>query len=247
LLPKHSIRLCQLLTRSSTTITTCDHLPKCDCSTFNTLKVKTFYEPNVPSYAALSHTWGKDEVSLQDLAADRRQGMNWTKIHRSSTKAQRLGYEYIWIDTCCIDKTSSAELSEAINSMYRWYQNCDLCIAYLEDIRKESLDIKGLIEDGYRNANIASQLFCYPTFSRSRWFKRGWTLQELIAPLNLYFYDSEWNKIGEKQGLLEDISQITRIDRDVLRGQRALSRKSVAQRNDQGRRSCLLPDRYLRD
>jgi hypothetical protein len=129
---------------------------------------------------------------------------------------------------CCIDKTSSAELSQAINSMYRWYQNCDLCIAYLEDIRKESLDIKGLIEDGYRNANIASQLFCYPTFSRSRWFKRGWTLQELIAPLNLYFYDSEWNKIGEKQGLLEDISQITRIDRDVLRGQRALSRKSVA-------------------
>jgi hypothetical protein len=228
LLPKHSIRLCQLLTRSSTTITTCDHLPKCDCSTFNTLKVKTFYEPNVPSYAALSHTWGKDEVSLQDLAADRRQGMNWTKIQRSSTKAQRLGYEYIWIDTCCIDKTSSAELSEAINSMYRWYQNCDLCIAYLEDIRKESLDIKGLIEDGYRNANIASQLFCYPTFSRSRWFKRGWTLQELIAPLNLYFYGSEWNKIGEKQGLLEDISQITRIDRDVLRGQRALSRKSVA-------------------
>jgi hypothetical protein len=68
----------------------------------DTLKLETFYERNVPSYAALSHTWGKDEVSLQDLEADRRQGMNWTKIHRSSTKAHRLGYEYIWIDTCCI-------------------------------------------------------------------------------------------------------------------------------------------------
>jgi hypothetical protein len=189
----------------------------------DTLKLETFYEPHVPRYAALSHTWGKEEVLFQDIEAGQRDRKNWTKIYRSASTAQVLGWKYIWIDTCCIDKTSSAELSEAINSMYRWYLKCDVCIAYLEDVSLESD-----LNEVDHNAHIATHLLLYPTFSQARWFKRGWTLQELIAPHNLCFYDSDWTKIGEKQELLEDIQQITGIDSDILRDQRLLHHQSIA-------------------
>jgi hypothetical protein len=192
----------------------------------DTLNLETFYEPKVPPYVTLSHTWGKDEVSLQDLEAGRNDGRNWTKIYRSSALARKLEYKYIWIDTCCIDKTSSAELSEAINSMYQWYRRCGVCITYLEDV-SPNLDED---EDEYHSTYTASQLLSYKTFPKARWFKRGWTLQELIAPPNLHFYDSQWNKIGDKQDLLGDIQCITGIDADVLCDQRWLLRKSIARR-----------------
>ncbi len=88
-----------------------------------TLRLETFYGSDVPEYAALSHTWGDEEVTFQDLTTDLgRKKKGWTKVFGSATEAKKHGCKFIWIDTCCIDKTSSAELSEAINSMFRWYR-----------------------------------------------------------------------------------------------------------------------------
>jgi hypothetical protein len=86
-------------------------------------------------YAILSHTWGKEETSLQDLETgnlESRQG--FSRLKTTCCRAAEDGFDCVWIDTCCIDKRSSAELSEAINSMYRWYQNAVVCYAYLEDV-----------------------------------------------------------------------------------------------------------------
>ena len=96
-------------------------------------------------------------------------------------------------DLCCIDKTSSAELSEAINSMYRWYQESGVCYAYLADVPPNA-------------------------FSKSRWFTRGWTLQELIAPSTVIFLDQKWQEIDTKSSLQEVISEITSIPTNILLG-----------------------------
>ncbi|KAI1145569.1 heterokaryon incompatibility protein-domain-containing protein [Nemania diffusa] len=105
--------------------------------------------------------------------------------------ARANGFDYVWIDTCCIDKTSSAELSEAINSMYRWYEEADICYAYLADVPP-----KAGTGDEYR---------------RSKWFTRGWTLQELIALSTVTFFNSEWQTVGDKLDLQQLISDITGI------------------------------------
>jgi len=120
-------------------------------------------------YAILSHTWGQNEVIYDDIL----HGTEWTKNPSSLSKVQGAcrqarsnGYDYIWIDTCCIDKSSSSELSEAINSMFSWYESGDVCYAFIEDFNYESL---GSPE---KKASFAS----------SRWFTRGWTLQEASCP-----------------------------------------------------------------
>jgi hypothetical protein len=114
-------------------------------------------------------------------------------------------YEYVWIDTCCIDKTSSAELSEAINSMFQWYQNAGVCYAYVEDVQLEN-------------------------FGTSRWFTRGWTLQELLAPAEVIFFGSEWIRLGTKFDLANQITAVTGIVEEALLYQDQLKKKSVAQR-----------------
>ena len=90
--------------------------------------------------------------------------------------ARDAGYEYIWIDSCCINKDSSSELSEAINSMYRWYSISAECYTYLADVPLG----ENLGEEG-------------SAFRSSRWFKRGWTPQELIniAPFSVTFLASD--------------------------------------------------------
>ena len=123
------------------------------------------------------------------------------------------GYEYIWTDTCCIDKTSSAELSEAINSMHTWYARSSVCYAYLQDVGDD--------EDP---AMYGSQ------FRTSKWFTRGWTLQELVAPRNVVFLSQQWSVLGTKASLETVIEEITGIDGDVLTHQTALHSVSVAQR-----------------
>ncbi|KAG0647601.1 Vegetative incompatibility HET-E-1 [Hyphodiscus hymeniophilus] len=162
------------------------------------LTIETFSPQEAPSYAILSHTWSVSEVSFQDIlvgkAPDRR---GYQKIKSCCEQAARDGYKYLWVDTCCIDKTSSAELQEAICSMYKWYKNAGVCYTYLED---------------YDGSSPLSQL------SSCKWFKRGWTLQELIAPAIVKFYDLKWEKIGSKDNLCQQISDITGIDPDVLRG-----------------------------
>ena len=118
------------------------------------------------------------------------------------------GFHYIWIDTCCIDKASSAELSEAINSTYRWYHESGVCYAYLADVPPNAVDNE---------------------FAKSRWFTRGWTLQELIAPLTVIFLNKEWQKIGIKSSRQRIISEVTGIPANILLGG-DLERASIAQK-----------------
>ncbi|KAK4225317.1 vegetative incompatibility protein HET-E-1 [Podospora fimiseda] len=167
----------------------------------------------IPPYAILSHTWGDDEVSYKDHV----QGRNSTKtgydkIRGCAKLAEAEGFRYFWIDTCCIDKSSSAELSEAINSMFQWYRDAAICYAYLVDV------------DSAENPTGDGS-----SFSRSRWFKRGWTLQELLAPAELVFVGSDWREIGTKKSLCATVSQITGIGSRALEEWR-WSEYSVAQK-----------------
>ena len=160
----------------------------------------------MPKYAILSHTWGENEVSYREIIAEARpvDKAGYSKITASCKQACRDGWEYIWIDTCCIDKTSSAELSEAINSMFRWYRGAEICYAYMVDVDARS---------SLPEAEDPDQL---ESFRQSRWFTRGWTLQELLAPEEVIFFDREWRKIGDKSGLPREISSATNIQyRDI--------------------------------
>ena len=161
-------------------------------------------------YAILSHKWLpdlNDEVSFADIneSKDVSAKKGFQKFKRFCDLAAELGYDYGWSDTCCINKENSSELNESINSMYRWYQTSDVCIAYLGDV-----PYKPLIE--------------------SEWFERGWTLQELIGPTALSFYDSSWKHIGSKKGLLKELSMKTAIPEDVLSHAAEPSSCSIAQR-----------------
>ncbi|QMW40715.1 hypothetical protein G4B11_003995 [Aspergillus flavus] len=162
-----------------------------------------FGEP--PSYAILSHTWQEMEVTFQDITTGVIDKKGFKKVKDCCTFARADGYEYAWIDTCCIDKTSSAELSESLNSMYRWYQEADVCYAYLADVPSKP-------------------------FAESRWFKRGWTLQELIAPSRVIFLDHEWNELGTRESLRDVLSDITSIPVGILVGDDDVETASVAQR-----------------
>ncbi|KAI0133731.1 heterokaryon incompatibility protein-domain-containing protein [Xylariales sp. AK1849] len=165
---------------------------------------------DIPPYAILSHTWGRpgDEVKLQDIRdKEYRQKPGYRKILFCGEQAQRDGLEHFWVDTCCIDKTSSAELTEAINSMYRWYQNAEKCYVYLPDV-STSCDVDSR---SFRSSWLRE-------LQDSKWFTRGWTLQELIAPPVVEFYSSNGQKLGDKTSLEETIHDITRIPILVLRG-----------------------------
>ncbi|KAL8797318.1 MAG: hypothetical protein Q9195_000472 [Heterodermia aff. obscurata] len=177
-----------------------------------------FFEEQRPPYAILSHTWGTDEVTLRDLDAIHQNNLRqtssttqvlvsagWRKIEASCDQAARDGFEWIWVDTCCIDKSSSAELSEAINSMYAWYKDSQVCYAFLSDVKEVAED---LLAPG-------------SSFRTSRWFTRGWTLQELLAPEKLVFLNSNWQTIGQltkDSKLSEAVSQITSIPPAFLEG-----------------------------
>ncbi len=140
------------------------------------LKVEEFVETDVKSYkyAILSHTWGEEEATFQDMQGKLPKHKNgFSKLQNSCIEANKDGYEYIWIDTCCIDKSSSAELSEAINSMYRWYEEATICYAYLSDVPAVEVEDPKQVNS---------------SFTKSRWFTRGLTLQELITPRELIFY-----------------------------------------------------------
>jgi hypothetical protein len=171
-----------------------------------------FIGTNIPAYAILSHTWGEEEVSFKDMTTEPsyRSKKGYAKISMTCQLAQADELQYAWIDTCCIDKTSSAELSEAINSMYQWYERAEKCYAYLVDLESTS---------AWRE-NLA----------HCRWFTRGWTLQELIAPADVYFFDQHWNMLFRKIEGIDVLTSITGIDRRVLGDSRSLLSISVAQR-----------------
>lgn len=182
------------------------------------LELETFDDDSsVPPYVILSHTWGPDEVTLQDFQKRReqsRQKQGYSKIQQTCSLAiSTYCVEYVWIDTCCIDKKSSAELSEAINSMYRWYANAKLCVVYLEDL--EAVDDR--VEFSSR-------------FRQCRWFTRGWCLQELIAPRALEFHCSGWRQVGSRHDLSDRIRTRTGISDELLKGYRQVADYSIAQR-----------------
>ena len=136
-----------------------------------TLQLEEFDASHTPKYVILSHTWGAKEVVYQDLVGrqDRPRGpREWNKVHASCALAASEGYEYIWIDSCCIDKLSSAELSEAINSMFRWYAMADRCIAYLEDVDNAAVGWQWNPETVF---NPPGELL--DKLRGSRWFQRG--------------------------------------------------------------------------
>ncbi|KAH7395355.1 hypothetical protein DE146DRAFT_616190 [Phaeosphaeria sp. MPI-PUGE-AT-0046c] len=175
---------------------------------------------DVPAYAVLSHTWEEEEVTFQDMevSADKSNTTSkagWRKIHFCAKQAAADGLQYFWIDTCCIDKKNAVELSAAINSMFRWYQAAARCYVYLSDVRKAS-ETDG---DGE----------WIQAFRASRWFTRGWTLQELIAPKLVDFFTSEGKRLGNKFSLESNIHDITDISKRALRGD-ALSSFSITER-----------------
>jgi len=177
-------------------------------------RLTTFYN-NTPRYAILSHTWGGGEVSYQDMKRPDHVSMfGYKKIDLTCQQAIKDGIDWVWIDTCCIDKSDSVELSEAINSMFRWYEGSAVCYVYLSDVTKNDFD-KNPTE----------------SFQKCRWFTRGWTLQELLAPGKLDFYDKRWTKISDRTSLALHISIRTSIPFMYLRdGRKDFREARVAQR-----------------
>lgn len=161
-----------------------------------TLEFGEFFDDEIPEYLILSHRWGKDEVSYQQMESGNvPNGQGSDKIRGFCQLAAQKWVEWAWVDTCCIDKKSSAELTEAINSMKRWYSNAQECLVYLSDVQKgdPAQSIQG-----------------------SEWFRRGWTVQELLAPQQAIFFDKQWSQLGTRFELRDDISVAARIDSEFL-------------------------------
>ncbi|TBU27931.1 heterokaryon incompatibility protein-domain-containing protein [Dichomitus squalens] len=198
-----------------------------------------FIDPNaVPGgYAILSHVWGKDEQSFKEIQKLKKKcnkdGTNprdhcSEKVRRICRIAEQDRLRWLWDDTCCINKDSSSELSEAINSMYRYYSLAAVCYAYLADVPSDSFsdDRTG-------------------PFAQSKWHRRGWTLQELIAAAVVEFISPDWQKLGTKMQHASLLSRITKIPVDVLLMEKPVSDFSVAQRMSwaYGRKTTRVEDR----
>jgi hypothetical protein len=162
----------------------------------------------IPPYAILSHTWGEQEVIFDDLKSlddvkdvNVKKEAGWNKIRFCAQQAERDGLDYFWVDTCCIDKANNTELSKAINSMFRWYQNAEKCYVFLSDVRNDTLEGDG-----------------ESAFKQSRWFDRGWTLQELLAPHSVEFFSKNGVRLGDKESLKHTIHEVTGIPFKALLG-----------------------------
>ncbi|KIN07159.1 hypothetical protein OIDMADRAFT_64423, partial [Oidiodendron maius Zn] len=177
------------------------------------LELVEFFGEQVPQYAILSHTWEDEEVSFQYIQDPACKGLRgFTKIAACCRQAREDELDWVWIDTCCIDKLSSSELSEAINSMYRWYVNAAVCYVYLFDVSP----LDPFLDER--------------RFAAARWFTRGWCLQELIAPRELEFYANDWTELGTKLSLKANLLKITSIPVSVLMGEELPSKCLVAER-----------------
>ncbi|KAI0459856.1 heterokaryon incompatibility protein-domain-containing protein [Xylaria acuta] len=184
--------------------------------------------PRFPRYAILSHTWEQEEVAFQDIqnldVAKKKAG--FSKIAKCCDTALDEGLNWAWVDTCCIDKSNNSELTEAINSMFKWYEAATICYAYLGDIG----DIRIAKHGDWRD---------------SRWFTRGWTLQELVSPFEVIIYDCEWKQLGAKRRLTKELEEKTGIPADVLLYPIARRKHSVAARMSwaKGRQTTRMEDR----
>lgn len=195
-----------------------------------TMKIVEFVDKRKPQYAILSHTWGENEITFRMFDRDPEAKWRSLKINGCCEQARADSLEYVWIDTCCIDKSSSAELSEAINSMFKWYQRAVVCYVYLADVEPHAF------EDSRTHSPL----------NMSRWFTRGWTLQELLAPPCLQFYDCSRTLRGQifkerhqyytlrapaaAPSIGSSIAEITRISEAYIRGEHPLNMASIAMR-----------------
>ena len=168
-------------------------------------------------YIILSHVWMANEIEYENME-------NFQKIcvspfyEKSATKIvgacqKVLVYDkgevvHLWMDTVCINKKDPAEVSASINSMYRWYKGAKACFAYLDDFPTDGVEI----------------------FTQSRWFDRGWTLQELVAPKNVVFYDKHWKEIGSKETLHKQLEKRTKINTRTLLEPGAVNHASISER-----------------
>jgi hypothetical protein len=199
------------------------------------LTITSFNDDAIPRYAILSHTWGEnaEEVTFADLVqcnGERKPG--YKKIRFCGEQAQQDGLQYFWVDTCCINKSDKAELSHAIQSMFRWYQNATKCYVYLSDVSTKKRKAGGL----------STEFTWEPAFRSSRWFTRGWTLQELLAPNIVEFFSQEGERLGDRKSLKSSIHQITGIPHEALDGAQ-LSQFSIDQRLLWGKdRETTLPE-----
>jgi hypothetical protein len=165
-----------------------------------------FIGKTIPPYAILSHTWGGDEFLFEHLVNNAGESnAGYDKIRFCGEQATRDNLQYFWVDTCCIDKWNLRELSNAINSMFRWYRNAAKCYVFLTDVSAPIADAQ-------------LQSTWEASFRKSRWFTRGWTLQELIAPTSIDFFSSEHQRLGDKESLEQQLHEITGIPIEVLQG-----------------------------
>ena len=185
------------------------------------LSITKHLHDNIPAYAILSHTWEKDEeeeVTFTDMVkGSGKNKRGYIQIKFCKEQAVRSGLRFFWVDTCCINKSSDSELTEAIKSMFRWYQRATDCCIYLSDVSKDDAVIPKLSQP-WESA-----------FRRSRWFTRGWTLQQLLAPLSVKFFSVEGKLLGDKMTMKKIIHEITGISFRALEG-RPLHRFTVKDR-----------------
>jgi hypothetical protein len=165
---------------------------------------------NIPVYAILSHTWGsdEDEVTFTDIHTGLgKSKKGYKKLLFCGEQARKHGLQYFWVDTCCIDKANYTELSEAITSMFRWYRDAAKCYVYLSDVSIYDQDNDSPTKRPWESA-----------FRKSRWFRRGWTLQELLAPSSVEFFSREEKGLGDRNLLDQVIHEITNIPIAALHG-----------------------------
>ncbi|KAF2189253.1 WD40 repeat-like protein [Zopfia rhizophila CBS 207.26] len=168
-------------------------------------------DETIPPYAILSHTWGADdeEVTFEDLTnGNGKDKPGYEKIQFCEEQARQDDLQYFWIDTCCINKANYAELSLTINSMFRWYRNATRCYVHLSDVSRPPFNAN----DEFNSRPWESD------FRNSKWFTRGWTLQELLAPSSVEFFSRESKPLGDKSSLRQQIHEITGIPKSALQG-----------------------------
>ncbi|KAL6154048.1 hypothetical protein ACJBU6_07336 [Exserohilum turcicum] len=171
------------------------------------LVLTDFRGKTIPPYAILSHRWSDSEILIEDISneAYKEKEEGYRKLQFCAERAAQDELQYFWIDTCCIDRWNNNERSKAINSMFQWYKNAARCYVFLSDV-----SVSTATEPVERSDWEAS-------FHDSVWFTRGWTLQELIAPVSVEFFSCEGHCIGDKTSLDQLIHETTGIPLRALR------------------------------
>jgi len=169
-----------------------------------------FDESDIPEYAILSHTWEQDnskEVTYAEVISGTGQDKEgFKKIRFCREQARQDGLPYFWVDTCCINKQNKAEFRHSINFIFRWYRNASRCYVYLSDVSTRK-----------QKANDQSSEHTWElSFRKSRWFTRGWTLQELLAPASVEFFSFDGKRLGDKSSLQKQICKATNIPPPAL-------------------------------